>query len=439
MYTFKKFRSKSIPKFISAENEYIYLSSYGKVLDFTSGWTGYATLGHNNKEILNSIKKQMKFYCHVDFNEFENPLVEKLSKKIIEFSKKKNKKIWYSGNSGSEALEAAMKLSYSAHLSDNKKNKTKFIHRSQSFHGASLHPLSISTFDIFDIFDKLKTKNIQINQNNIYTKYSQKYKMGIKKNESAKEHLARSLEDLEEKIIKNNPENICAMVGETQLGSLVGDVPAQKGYWKEVSKILKKYDIHLILDEIYCGMGRSGKLFNFEWDDINPDFVCVGKNTTSGCIPFSFVLTDEKFEKIILNKFGRVTLGHTFQGHSLGLVATNTVLEIIKRDRLLDRVKKEGNYIQKTIKDELKENHMFSNVRGRGFGVSVQHNVKNQNLFSKDLKSKLLEEHKILMNIKFHRTPLTPCYNMKKKNIDITLDKFIKTFKFLSNNAKRYY
>lgn len=439
MYTFKKFRSKSIPKFISAENEYIYLSSYGKVLDFTSGWTGYATLGHNNKEILNSIKKQMKFYCHVDFNEFENPLVEKLSKKIIEFSKKKNKKIWYSGNSGSEALEAAMKLSYSAHLSDNKKNKTKFIHRSQSFHGASLHPLSISTFDIFDIFDKLKTKNIQINQNNIYTKYSQKYKMGIKKNESAKEHLARSLEDLEEKIIKNNPENICAMVGETQLGSLVGDVPAQKGYWKEVSKILKKYDIHLILDEIYCGMGRSGKLFNFEWDDINPDFVCVGKNTTSGCIPFSFVLTDEKFEKIILNKFGRVTLGHTFQGHSLGLVATNTVLEIIKRDRLLDRVKKEGNYIQKTIKDELKENHMFSNVRGRGFGVSVQHNVKNQNLFSKDLKSKLLEEHKILMNIKFHRTSLTPCYNMKKKNIDITLDKFIKTFKFLSNNAKRYY
>ena len=385
MYTFKKFRSKSIPKFISAENEYIYLSSYGKVLDFTSGWTGYATLGHKNKEILNSIKKQMKFYCHVDFNEFENPLVEKLSKKIIEFSKKKNKKIWYSGNSGSEALEAAMKLSYSAHLSDNKKNKTKFIHRSQSFHGASLHPLSISTFDIFDIFDKLKTKNIQINQNNIYTKYSQKYKMGIKKNESAKEHLARSLEDLEEKIIKNNPENICAMVGETQLGSLVGDVPAQKGYWKEVSKILKKYDIHLILDEIYCGMGRSGKLFNFEWDDINPDFVCVGKNTTSGCIPFSFVLTDEKFEKIILNKFGRVTLGHTFQGHSLGLVATNTVLEIIKRDRLLDRVKKEGNYIQKTIKDELKENHMFSNVRGRGFGVSVQHNVKNQNLFSKDV------------------------------------------------------
>ena len=109
MYTFKKFASKQIPKIISAKDEFMYLSKYGKVLDFTSGWTGYATLGHNNKEILDAIKNQMKLYCHVDFNEFENPLVEKLSKKIIEFSKNKNKKIWYSGNSGSEALEAAIK------------------------------------------------------------------------------------------------------------------------------------------------------------------------------------------------------------------------------------------------------------------------------------------------------------------------------------------
>lgn len=438
MYTFKKFKSKSIPKLLSAENEYIYLSKFGKVLDFTSGWTGYATLGHNNKEILNAIKKQMKFYCHVDYNEFENPLVEKLSKKIIEFSKNKDKKIWYSGNSGSEALEAAMKLSYSVHLSNNKKNKTKFIHRSQSFHGASLHPLSLSTFDIFDVFKKIKTKNIEIDQNNIYTSFNQKYKMGLKKNENLEQHLKRSLKNLEDKIIKNNPKNICAMVAETQLGSLVGDVPAQRGYWKSVSKILKKYDIHLILDEIYCGMGRSGKLFNFEWDDINPDFTCVGKNTTSGCIPFSFVLANGKFQNLILNKLGRVTLGHTFQGHSLGLAATNSVLNIFKRDKLMERVTKLGNYIQNTIHDELKTNPFFLNVRGRGFGISVQHQVKNQNLFSKNLKNKLLEDHKILMNIKLHRSSFTPCYNMKKKNIDIALEKFIETFKVLSSNSKKY-
>ena len=78
------------------------------------------------------------------------------------------------------------------------------------------------------------------------------------------------------------------------------------------------------------------------------------------------------------------------------------------------------------------------NVRGRGFGISVQHQVKNQNLFSKNLKNKLLEDHKILMNIKLHRSSFTPCYNMKKKNIDIALEKFIETFKVLSSNSKKY-
>tara|TARA_B100000886_G_scaffold334281_1_gene289568 strand:+ start:1089 stop:2408 length:1320 start_codon:yes stop_codon:yes gene_type:complete len=438
MYTFKKFKNKKTERIISAKDEYLYISKFGKILDFTSGWTGYASLGHNNKEIMNSIKKQMEKYCHVDYNEFENPLIEKLSKKIVSFCKNKNKKIWYSGNSGSEAIEAAMKLSYSVHFSKNKKNKSKFIHRSQSFHGASLHPLSVSTFDIFQMYNKIKTKNIQVNQNNIFTKYDSKVSMGIKKGETEKEHLERSLRNLEDTIIKNNPDNICAMIGETQLGSLVGDVPPQKKYWSEVLKILKKYDIHLILDEIYCGMGRSGKLFNFEWDDIDPDFVCVGKNTTSGCIPFSFVLSKKNYENIILSKLGRVTLGHTFQGHSLGVVAADTVLDILKKNKILSRVNKYGEFIQNTLHSELNENHFFSNVRGRGFAISVQHDVKNQNLFSNDLKNKMLEDYRILMNIKFHRTSLTPCFNMKKENIDKTLEKFIKVFKTLSHNHKKY-
>ena len=438
MYTFKKFKSKKKIKFLSAKDEYIFLENYGKVIDFTSGWTGYATLGHNNTEILSAIKKQMKKYCHVDYNEFENPLIEKLSKKIISYCKNKKKKFWYSGNSGSEAIEAAMKLSYSVHYSNKKPKKTKFISRSQSFHGASLHPLSVSSFDIFDMYDKIKIRNIQVNQNNIYTKYNKKFKMGLRKDETLKNHLERSLRDLEIKIKKNNPDTICAMIGETQLGSLVGDVPPQENYWKSVSKLLKKYDIHLILDEIYCGMGRSGKLFNYDWDNVEPDFVCVGKNTTSGSIPFSFVLSDNKYENKILKNLGRVTLGHTFQGHSLGVAATDANLNIIKRDNLLKRVNDVGIYIQNIINDELKDNQFYSNVRGRGFGISVEHNVKNQNLFSSDLKNKLLNDHKILMNIKFHRTSMTPCYNIKQKNIDKVIDNFISSFKLLSTNNKRY-
>ena len=123
MYKFKKFKSKIAPLIVSAQDETLKLKNYGNVLDFTSGWTGYASLGHNNKIILNAVKKQMTKFCHIDYNEFSNPLLEQLSKKIVEFAPNKNKKIWYSGNSGSEALEAAMKLSYQAHYAKGNKKK----------------------------------------------------------------------------------------------------------------------------------------------------------------------------------------------------------------------------------------------------------------------------------------------------------------------------
>ena len=87
MYTFKKFKNKTVPSIKSAKGVFIYLKRK-KVLDFTSGWTGFASLGHNNPEIISSIKNQMNYYSHVDYNEFHNPLIEKLSNKLNSFSKK---------------------------------------------------------------------------------------------------------------------------------------------------------------------------------------------------------------------------------------------------------------------------------------------------------------------------------------------------------------
>ena len=123
-------------------------------------------------------------------------------------------------------------------------------------------------------------------------------------------------------------------------------------------------------------MGRSGKMFNFLWDDCEPDFICQGKNTTSGIIPFSFVLSKPKYQNIIINKLGRVSLGHTFQGHSLGAAGTLKLLDIIKRDKLLNRVNTIGKELRKIIHDELKNNEQFSNVRGRGFAFSSEHSLK---------------------------------------------------------------
>ncbi len=446
MYTFKKFNKKIVPSIKSAKGMFINIKNK-KILDFTSGWTGFASLGHNNKEILSAIKKQMNLYSHVDYNEFNNSLIEELSLKLNSFSKNKYK-IWYSGNSGSESLEAAMKLSYQVHYAQNNKQKIKFIHRSQSFHGATLHPLLVSSIDVFNVFKNLSNNNyIEVPQNNLNSFCKAKGNacicgkdpmncMGKRENENEKDYLNRSINEIEETIIKNDPDNICAFVGETQLGSLVGDVPPQKNYWKEVSKLCRKYNIHLILDEVYCGMGRSGKMFNFQWDDCEPDFICQGKNTTSGIIPFSFVLSKPKYQNIIINKLGRVSLGHTFQGHSLGAAGTLKLLDIIERDKLLNRVNKIGKELRKIIHEELKNNEQFSNVRGRGFAFSSEHSLKRNNEFALKLKNEILDKYNILLNAKWHRVSFLPSYNMPKKYIYKTVEIYLKEFKKLSQNKK---
>lgn len=445
MKTFRKFKNKKQKIIINANGVYLNIKDIGRVIDFTSGWTGYASLGHNNAQLLNAIKKQAKYYSHVDYNEFLDPNLEKLSKKLVKHSSNKINKVWFAGNSGSEAIEAAMKLSYQEHLSNGHENKIKFIHRSQSFHGATLHPILVSSLDILDKYKILGGKNfIQIPQHNFYANCLSKGQkcicgknpnncMGKFSFENKQNYLQRSLKEFEKSIILNNPDSICAFIGETQLGSLVGDVPALRGYWNGISKICKKYNIHLILDEVYCGMGRTGRMFAYQWEKIEPDFVCLGKNMTSGIIPLSAVLTKHSFENNIIKKLGRVSLGHTFQGHSLGVAGCNQLIDIIQKKKLLNKIEKLGNYMMETINYELKDNDKFLNVRGRGFSFSVEHKTNDNNSFASKIYNEMLYNHKILINSKFHRTSFLPIYLSDKKIIDRVLDKFILSFKKISS------
>ena len=145
----------------------------------------------------------------------------------------------------------------------------------------------MSELPILDIFqDNSNRYNVKVHQHNYFArcKFDTKKKscqcgkqpnicMGRLEGENQKKYLSRSVKYLENAIKKYGSENINAFVGETQLGSLVGDVPAIKGYWKQVSKICRSNKIHLIMDEVYCGMGRSGKFYSYLWEKIKPFYL----------------------------------------------------------------------------------------------------------------------------------------------------------------------
>ena len=131
----------------------------------------------------------------------------------------------------------------------------------------------------------------------------------------------RSVKDIENRINEIGAEKICGFVAETAMGGLVGDVPPTKNYWKLVRKICDKYNIHLIIDEVWCGTGTSGKVYSIDYDEITPDFIFLGKTLGAGYAPVSAVVISSNIEKILKKRDGVIKHSTTHQGHCLGVAA----------------------------------------------------------------------------------------------------------------------
>ncbi len=416
---------KKLLKIERAQGIYLF-SKNKKILDTTAGGTSFAVLGWSEKKIINSILAQYKKFCHVSYKFWEDGNIEKLSKILLSKNEHKLDTVYYSGNSGGEACEAAMKLSFLTHLAKGKKNKKWFIGRNQSYHGINTDALSIAERPGMEIYRPMFSK--------FRTRVSQHhFKHEKKKGENQEQYARRSAKELEQKILKIGPENVCAFIGETIMGGLVGDVEPTKNYWRYIRKVCNKYDIHLILDECYCGLGASGKIYCCDWDKITPDFIFVAKTLAAGYAPLSAVITKSEYGSTIKEKFGSIPHGTTYQGHSASVAAALSAQKIIHNQSLLNNVNKMGNFMMSTIKSELNNHEFYYDVRGRGLRFSFEYKCKNQNGFGEKLTELMLNKHNIFISGKWHRVCFTPAYVINMKQCEFVLDSFIKEFKLLAS------
>ena len=134
---------------------------------------------------------------------------------------------------------------------------------------------------------------------------------------------------------------------------------------KKIRKLCNKYSIHLIIDEVWCGTGTSGKIYCIDWDNISPDFIFMGKTLAAGYIPLSGFVTSSKISKKIISKMGSIQFSTTHQGHSLATAAGIEVQKIIHSKYFLKDVIKKGNYLRKTLNDELGNHEFFKCKRKR--------------------------------------------------------------------------
>ena len=395
-----------------------------KYLDLTAGGTSFALIGYGNKKVEDAIIEQLRKFPHLDCKSFDDSNREELSKILINSSdayKGSNRKVFFSGGSGAEAIEMAMHMSYQWHYEKGFKNKKWFLSRNQSYHGATSGALSIGERPNLEFFRPLQAnKRVRVSECN--------YQKNKHKNETELDYTDRLVNELKKTIEEIGGENICAFIGETIMGGLVGDVPPTKYYWEKVHKLCKEYDIHLILDEIWCGTGSSGKYHCFEYDNVMPEFLILGKSLGCGYIPISAVIVDGEFEETIKNGSKRIETSCTFQGHSVAVASSLAVQKIITSDTFIYDVYKKGNYIRDSLKSLLGDHEFIKDIRGRGVRNSIEYQTGNNQLFSKLLTERMFNEKNIIISSKWHRTSFSHAMTINMQEIDYYLESFYDSF-----------
>lgn len=430
---FKTFPNQEFEDYVISGHKMELKTSTGKIYkDLTSGLTGHSILGWGDPDIIEAIASQLNKIGHTDCKVFGSDIREEFSSIFIQNTENELNRIFFSGGSGAEACEAAIHLSYQAHCENGNLKKSHYISREQSYHGATTEAMAVGDRPNLNFFKPLfPMKRSKIPEHNQFRKPDI--------NQSLLEYENECVGQLETEILLIGAENVGGFIAETAMGGLVGDVPPTLNYWKKIREVCSKYNVHLILDEVWCGFGTSGKLLCCDWDKITPDLLFTGKGIAGGYMPLSCVATTEKIYEAIKYGSGRTENSTTFQGHSASVAAGLACLKKITEKQFLQTVFSNGKFFRETVENELKNNDFFSNVRGRGLRNSIEYQCEEQHLFGLHLAQLMKNNHEYLISGKWHRVSVYPALIINKNEIEEFLELFFQEFKNLSNSWTKSY
>jgi adenosylmethionine-8-amino-7-oxononanoate aminotransferase len=298
--------------------------------------------------------------------------MERLAETLVNGAPGMGKVLLVSG--GSESIEAALKLSRQYFVESGAPDRHLFIARRQSYHGNTLGALAVGG-------NEWRRKNfapLLVPGNHISPCFEYRDK---RDDESQEEYGRRVADELEEKINELGAKNVAAFVAETVVGATAGAVVAVPGYFKRIREICDRYGVHLILDEVMCGTGRTGTMMAYEQEGIVPDMVTMAKGLAAGYQPVGALLCKQHITDAIMAGSGFFQHGHTFMGHATAVAASLATLTTIRDENLLQNVTDRGPLIRERLKQALAQYENVGDVRGRGFFIGVE--------FVKDRESKM--------------------------------------------------
>jgi len=355
------------------------IDSHGKRYIDASGGAAVSCLGHGHPDVREAMHKQLDAlaYAHTGF--FTTEVAEKLADRLVEDAPAGLDHV-YLVSGGSEAIEAALKMARQYFVETGQPQRRHIIARRQSYHGNTLGALATGGNE----WRRAQFRPLLIETHHIDPCFAYRRKTA---GESDAAYSTRAAQQLEDKIVELGSDQVMAFVAETVVGATAGAVPPVGDYFKQIRTICDRYGVLLILDEVMCGMGRTGTLHACEQDGIAPDLMTIAKGLGGGYQPIGAVLLSKSIFESFANGSGFFQHGHTYMGHPMAAAAGLAVQEVIRRDGLLANVVAMGDHLQRRLDERFANHHHVGDIRGRGLfrGVELVSDRGLKTPFSPDL------------------------------------------------------
>ncbi|MER9246787.1 aspartate aminotransferase family protein [Mesorhizobium sp. M0590] len=336
----------------------------GKSYIDASGGAAVSCLGHGHPDVIAALHTQLDriAYAHTSF--FTTEVAERLADRLVEDAPKGLDHV-YLVSGGSEAVEAALKMARQYFVEKGEPQRRHLIARRQSYHGNTLGALATGGNE----WRRAQFRPLLIETHHIDPCYAYRYQ---KHGESDEAYAARAAQQLEDKILELGPDEVIAFVAEPVVGATLGAVPPVADYFKHIRAICDRYGVLLILDEVMCGMGRTGTLHACEQDGIAPDLLTIAKGLGGGYQPIGAVLLGRHIFDAFAQGSGFFQHGHTYMGHPMAAAAGLAVQEVIRRDGLLDNVSAMGAQLDERLHQRFDNHHHVGDIRGRGLFRGIE-------------------------------------------------------------------
>ena len=331
--------------------------------EYIDGFAGLycMNVGYGRTEVAEAIARQAyKLAYYHSYAAHTTEELARLSDRLVKMAPGKMSKVFY-GLSGSDANETQAKLVWYYNNLRGLPKKKKIIARDRGYHGCSVVSGSMTGMSFYHDYMDLPVSGI------LRTGAPHHY-WGAEPGETEEQFSARRARELEELILREDPDTIGAFIAGPVLGT-GGITPPPAGYWAAIQPVLKKYDILLIADEVITGFGRTGAMFGCEKYGIEPDLITVAKGLTSAYAPLSASIVGEKVYQVLeegADRVGAFSHGYTYSGHPIGVAAANAVLDIVERDNIPGHAERVGAYFQKSLQETFAGLPIVGEVRGVG-------------------------------------------------------------------------